>query len=105
MQLYEFVIGTQLGLLKRREPYSNNGNHCAVYFDILILKLMGYSTALLSTPKGRIIDYREWGKFCNFVVVCLGDGGGGWWLICWLGERFALGGLVGWRKLCICSKK
>ena len=50
---------------------------CSVYFDILILKLMGYSTALLSTPKGRIIDYREWGKFCNFVVVCLGVGGGG----------------------------
>ena len=23
----------------------------------------------------------------------------------WLGERFALGGLVGWRKLRICSKK
>ena len=68
-----------------------------VYFDILILKLMCYSTALLSKPKGRII--REWGKFCNFVVVCLGEGG-----VKMLGERFALGGLVGRRKLCISSK-
>ena len=38
---------------------------------------MGYSTALLSTPKGMIIDYREWGKFCNFAVVCFGGGGEG----------------------------
>ena len=70
---------------------------CSVYFDILILKLMCYSTALLSTPKGRII--REWGKFCNFVVVCLGG------RVNMLDDRFALGGLVGSRQLSICSKK
>ena len=68
------------------------------------------SIALLSTHKRRVI--REWGKFCNFTVVCLvgllGQEGRG---VNISSERFALGGLVGRRKAYVqkksesCSKR